>query len=83
MPDRDWQGETVRAWTRGFGRQGAHAELEEELHRGRMAKRGFNPDGRPTRARPATHGDPLSQRAKPGADTAGGANQCKRRPGPG
>ena len=73
MPDRY---DDARAWVRGFSRTGAEAHLEEELHRGRMLKRGFGSDGIPTRARPQrsaqSAGDPLSQPAKPGDSTDGG-----------
>ena len=73
MPDRY---DDARAWVRGFSQTGAEAHLEEELHRGRMLKRGFRPDGVPTRTRPQrsvrSAGDPLFQQAKPGDSTDGG-----------
>ena len=66
----------ARAWTRGFSQTGADVHLEDELRRGRLQKRGFHPDGVPTRDRPErsvqSPGDPLSQPAKPGDLTAGG-----------
>ena len=73
MPD---EYDVVRMYQRGFEREGAHPYLEAELKRGRMQKRGFRPDGVPTRTRPQrsvrSAGDPLSQQAKPGDLTAGG-----------
>ena len=77
--------EDARAWVRGFSQTGADAHLEEELRRGRMEKRGFRPDGIPTRDRPQRsvqgRGDPLSQRAKPGDMTAGGPTCPQAQPG--
>ena len=73
MPDRY---DDAREWVRGFSQTGADANLEAELQRGRMQKRGFRPDGVPTRARPQrsvrSAGDPLSQQGKPGDSTDGG-----------
>ena len=77
----------ARAWVRGFSQTGADSNLEAELHKGRMQKRGFKSDGVPTPARPQrsvrSDGEPLSQQGKSGDSTGGGPPSVSDRQGAG
>ena len=73
----------AREWARGFSQFGADATLEAELHKGRMQKRGFEPDGTPSRITVGRRsvpddGEPLSQKGKTGGCHRRGATMRKR-----